>query len=91
MLYTLVTIPLINKLEINETHLKALQQVFSKDRIHHTLKDAAVYVKALGITIITTDSDKVDRKDALFDGYHEPGACGSTRERVKNMTTMIDQ
>ncbi|KAL1743691.1 RecF/RecN/SMC [Schizophyllum fasciatum] len=65
-------VPLIDQLEFDETHTKALQQVFGKTCVCHTLDDATAYVKSHGINTITTDGDKVDRKGALTGGYHDP-------------------
>uniref|UniRef100_D8PZC5 Structural maintenance of chromosomes protein n=1 Tax=Schizophyllum commune (strain H4-8 / FGSC 9210) TaxID=578458 RepID=D8PZC5_SCHCM len=88
---TLDAVPLINQLEFDETHIKALQQVFGKTCVCHTLEDATAYVKSHGINTITTDGDKVDRKGALTGGYHDPRrsrldavrAAASWQEKVR--------
>ena len=64
-------IPLMDKLQFDQTHLKALQQVFGKTCVCRDLTIAAAYVKSHGINTITLDGDKVDRKGALTGGYHD--------------------
>ena len=96
---TLDAIPLINQLEFDETHIKALQQVFGKTCVCHTLEDATAYVKSHGINTITTDGDKVDRKGALTGGYHDPRrsrleavrAAASWQEKVRATTARSEE
>lgn len=77
-------IPLIDKLQYDITHQKAIQQVFGKTCVCRDLTIAAAYVKSHGINTITLDGDKVDRKGALTGGYHD--VRRSRIEAIRNVT-----
>jgi len=64
-------IPLLDKLEYDQTYEKAFQQVFGKTCVCRDLTIAAAYVKSHSINTITLEGDKVDRKGALTGGYHD--------------------
>ncbi|PCH43742.1 RecF/RecN/SMC protein [Wolfiporia cocos MD-104 SS10] len=77
-------IPLLEKLEFDNAHHKAFEQVFGKTCVCRDLTIAAAYVKSHGINTITLDGDKVDRKGALTGGYHD--VRRSRIEATKNLT-----
>lgn len=77
-------IPLMDKLQFNQMHVKAIQQVFGKTCVCRDLTIAAAYVKSHGINTITLDGDKVDRKGALTGGYHD--LRRSRLEAINNLT-----
>ncbi|KIK63824.1 hypothetical protein GYMLUDRAFT_40909 [Collybiopsis luxurians FD-317 M1] len=78
-------IPILEKLQFDDAHAKAFQQVFGKTCVCKDLTVAAAYVKSHGINTITLDGDKVDRKGALTGGFHD--VRRSRIEAIKNVTS----
>ncbi|KDR77404.1 hypothetical protein GALMADRAFT_266923 [Galerina marginata CBS 339.88] len=63
--------PLLSKLTFAPEHAAAFEQVFGKTFVCRDLSIAAAYVRSHGISAITLDGDRVDRKGALTGGYHD--------------------
>ncbi|KAB8360687.1 hypothetical protein FH972_024423 [Carpinus fangiana] len=66
-------IPLIAKLTFGERYKKAMEQVFGKTIICPNLAVASQYARSHGVTAITPDGDRSDKKGALTGGWHDPG------------------
>lgn len=64
---------MLRKLTFDQTHAKAMQQVFGRMIICKNLTIASSYVQSSkDINAITLDGDKVERKGALTGGYNDP-------------------
>ena len=63
---------------------KALQQVFGKTVICPNLQIAAQYARSHGVSAITPEGDRSDKKGALTGGYHDPKQ--SRLDAVANLT-----
>ncbi|KAI9341941.1 putative chromosome segregation protein SudA [Obelidium mucronatum] len=64
-------IPMISKLQYDPIYHKAFLQVFGKAVICPNLTMAAQYARQDGLTAVTYDGDRADRKGSLTGGYHD--------------------
>ncbi|KAJ3065903.1 Structural maintenance of chromosomes protein 3 [Podochytrium sp. JEL0797] len=64
-------IPMISKLQYNPIHHKAFLQVFGKAVICPNLTMAAQYARQDGLTAVTYEGDRADKKGSLTGGYHD--------------------
>ncbi|KAK6442606.1 Structural maintenance of chromosomes protein 3 [Oleoguttula sp. CCFEE 5521] len=64
-------VPLLSKLRYDATYEKAFQQVFGKTIVCPTLQVASQYARSHGVSAITPDGDRSDKKGALTGGYHD--------------------
>ncbi|KAI6858738.1 putative chromosome segregation protein SudA [Hortaea werneckii] len=62
---------LVTKLRYDERFEKAFQQVFGKTIVCPNLQVASQYARSHGVTAITPDGDRSDKKGALTGGYHD--------------------
>ncbi|KAI7511432.1 RecF/RecN/SMC protein, partial [Hortaea werneckii] len=62
---------LVTKLRYDEKFEKAFQQVFGKTIVCPNLQVASQYARSHGVTAITPDGDRSDKKGALTGGYHD--------------------
>ena len=65
-------IEMISRLDYDPMFEKAFQQVFGKTIICPNLQIAAQYARSHGVTAITPEGDRSDKKGALTGGYHDP-------------------
>ena len=79
------SIPMIDKLRFDPLYEKAFQQVFGKTIICPDLTIASQYARSHGVSAITMDGDRSDKKGALSGGYHDKRQ--SRLEAVKHATT----
>ena len=77
-------VPMIEKLQFDPMYEKAFQQVFGKTVVCPNLAIAAQYARSHGVSAITLDGDRSDKKGALTGGYHDPRQ--SRLEAVRNVT-----
>ena len=75
-------VPMIDKLKFDPHYEKAFQQVFGKTIICPDLTVASQYARSHGVSAITMDGDRSDKKGALSGGYHDKRQ--SRLEAVKN-------
>lgn len=64
-------IPLLSKLKYDKTYHKAFEQVFGKTIVCPDLRAASHYARAHGVSAITPDGDRSNKKGALTGGYHD--------------------
>lgn len=62
---------LLSKLKYDERYQKAYEQVFGKTIVCPTLQIASGYARSNGVSAITPDGDRSDKKGALTGGYHD--------------------
>lgn len=62
---------LITKLRYDKMYDKAFQQVFGKTIVCPNLQVASQYARSHGVTAITPEGDRSDKKGALTGGYHD--------------------
>ena len=77
------SIPMMEKIQFDPTYEKAFQQVFGKIIICPNLAIAAQYARSHGVSAITMEGDRSDKKGALTGGYHDPRQ--SRLEAVSNV------
>jgi len=65
-------LPLIKRIQFDQRYLKAVEHVFGKTIICPNLQVAANYARSHGVTAITQDGDRADKKGALTGGFHDP-------------------
>lgn len=65
-------IEMITRLNFDAKYTKAFQQVFGKTIICPNLEIAAQYARSHGVSAITPDGDRSDKKGALSGGYYDP-------------------
>lgn len=65
-------IEMISKLIYDPTYEKAFQQVFGKTIICPNLQIASQYARSHGVSAITPEGDRSDKKGALTGGYFDP-------------------
>ncbi|KAJ3129036.1 Structural maintenance of chromosomes protein 3 [Physocladia obscura] len=78
-------IPMISKLRFNAMYQKAFLQVFGKAVICPTLTMAAQYARQDGLTAVTYEGDRADRKGSLTGGFHD--SRKSKLEAIKSFKT----
>ncbi|KAK9897698.1 RecF/RecN/SMC protein [Cystobasidium minutum MCA 4210] len=76
-------VPMISRLDFDERYRPAMQQVFGKAIIVPDLHIGAVYARSHGLTAITLQGDKQDKKGALTGGFHD-----SKRSRLDSVKTL---
>lgn len=62
---------LLSKLKYDERYQRAYEQVFGKTIVCPTLQIASGYARSNGVSAITPDGDRSDKKGALTGGYHD--------------------
>ena len=65
-------IPLIKRIQFDQRYTKAVEHVFGKTIICPNLSVASNYARSHGVTAITQDGDRADKKGALTGGFHDP-------------------
>ncbi|KAI9776255.1 MAG: Structural maintenance of chromosomes protein 3 [Geoglossum umbratile] len=65
-------LPMMEKIQFDEAYRKAFEQVFGKTIICPNLAVAAQYARSHGVTAITPEGDRSDKKGALTGGFHDP-------------------
>ncbi|KAJ3013173.1 UNVERIFIED_CONTAM: Structural maintenance of chromosomes protein 3, partial [Siphonaria sp. JEL0065] len=78
-------IPMISKLQYDPLYHKAFLQVFGKAVICPNLTMAAQYARQDGLTAVTYEGDRADRKGSLTGGYHDTRK--SKLEAIKTFKT----
>ncbi|ETN39896.1 uncharacterized protein HMPREF1541_06122 [Cyphellophora europaea CBS 101466] len=63
--------PLMSLIKYDSMYEKAVQQVFGKAIIAQNLSVAAQYARTHGLTAVTPEGDRSDKKGALTGGYHD--------------------
>ena len=63
--------PLMSLIKCDPMYEKAVQQVFGKAIIAQNLSIAAQYARTHGLTAVTPEGDRSDKKGALTGGYHD--------------------
>ncbi|EXJ54525.1 structural maintenance-chromosome 3 (chondroitin sulfate proteoglycan 6) [Cladophialophora yegresii CBS 114405] len=63
--------PLMSLIKYDPMYEKAVQQVFGKAIIAQNLSIAAQYARTHGLTAVTPEGDRSDKKGALTGGYHD--------------------
>lgn len=63
--------PLMSLMNYDPMFEKAVQQVFGKAIIAQNLSIAAQYARTHGLTAVTPEGDRSDKKGALTGGYHD--------------------
>lgn len=63
--------PLMSLMSYDPKYEKAVQQVFGKAIIAQNLTVAAQYARTHGVTAVTPEGDRSDKKGALTGGYHD--------------------
>ncbi|EXJ82729.1 structural maintenance-chromosome 3 (chondroitin sulfate proteoglycan 6) [Capronia epimyces CBS 606.96] len=63
--------PLMSLIKYDPKFEKAVQQVFGKAIIAQNLSVAAQYARTHGLTAVTPEGDRSDKKGALTGGYHD--------------------
>ncbi|KAJ8607505.1 hypothetical protein MRB53_040277 [Persea americana] len=64
-------IPLLSKLKYDPMFEKAYQQVFGKTIVCPDLRAASHYARSHGVSAITPEGDRSNKKGALTGGYHD--------------------
>jgi len=85
--------PLMSLINYDPKFEKAVQQVFGKAIIAQNLSIAAQYARTHGLTAVTPEGDRSDKKGALTGGYHDirasrlkaTKAVTSARERFEEV------
>lgn len=92
-------IVLSKKLNFDRSLTPAFEQIFGKTIVCPNLEIASAYVRSHGVTAISLDGDKVERKGSLTGGYHDPRrsrldaikAVRRWREQVDSDTAKLDE
>ncbi|RVX73451.1 hypothetical protein B0A52_03093 [Exophiala mesophila] len=63
--------PMMSLINYDPKYEKAVQQVFGKAIIAQNLSVAAQYARTHGLTAVTPEGDRSDKKGALTGGYHD--------------------
>ncbi len=77
--------PLMSLIEYDDMYEKAVQQVFGKAIIAQNLSVAAQYARTHGLTAVTPEGDRSDKKGALTGGYHD-----TKQSRLKATKALIE-
>ncbi|KAF8423598.1 hypothetical protein EV426DRAFT_118468 [Tirmania nivea] len=64
--------PLLNKISYKPAYAKAFEQVFGKTLLCPDLNVAAQFARSHGLSAITPDGDRGDKRGALTGGYYDP-------------------
>ncbi len=64
-------VPLLTKLKYDPIYEPAFRQVFGKTIVCPNLQVAAQYARSHGVSAITPDGDRSDKKGALTGGWHD--------------------
>jgi structural maintenance of chromosome 3 (chondroitin sulfate proteoglycan 6) len=86
--------PLISLIKYDPKYEKAVQQVFGKAIIAQNLSVASQYARTHGLTAVTPEGDRSDKKGALTGGYHDhrssrmkaSQALSTTRANYEDLT-----
>ncbi|KAJ3342500.1 Structural maintenance of chromosomes protein 3 [Entophlyctis luteolus] len=78
-------IPMLSRLQYDPLYHKAFVQVFGKAVICPNLSLAAQYARQDGLTAVTYEGDRADRKGSLTGGYHD--SRKSKLEAIKSFKT----
>lgn len=65
-------IPLISKLNYDEKYHPAISTIFGKVLLCRDIDVATEYAKKANLSCVTLDGDEVQRKGAMFGGFHDP-------------------
>lgn len=85
-------IPMIKKLRFDDKYNKAFEQVFNKAIICPNLEVASAYARSAGLTAVTLDGDRADRKGALTGGYLDARRSKlETAKTLKTLRTQLDE
>lgn len=79
------SVPLISRLKYDKKFEPAMQQVFGKTVVCPNLQVAAQYARSHGISAITPDGDRSDKKGALTGGFYD-----SRRSRIDAMQKFME-
>ncbi|KAI9889312.1 MAG: Structural maintenance of chromosomes protein 3 [Vezdaea aestivalis] len=82
-------IPLMDKVEFDELYAPAFNQVFGKTIVCPNLAIASQYARSHGVTAITPEGDRSDKKGALTGGFHDPRR--SRLDAVKTLSRWRDE
>ncbi|KAI9864054.1 MAG: Structural maintenance of chromosomes protein 3 [Trichoglossum hirsutum] len=82
-------VPMMEKIQFDEMYRKAFEQVFGKTIICPNLAVAAQYARSHGVSAITPEGDRSDKKGALTGGFHDPRQ--SRIQAVKNLAKWRDE
>ena len=82
-------LPLIKRIQFDERYTKAVEHVFGKTIICPNLSVASNYARSHGVTAITQDGDRADKKGALTGGFHDPRS--SRLEAMSKVTKWRDE
>ena len=78
-------VPLISKMQYDAKFHPAFQQVFGKTIVCPNLQVASQYARSHGVSAITPDGDRSDKKGGLTGGYHDKRSSridGLSREKA---------
>lgn len=76
-------LPLVSRIQYDQRYEKAVQQVFGKTIVCPNLTVAAQYARSHGVSAITPEGDRSDKKGALTGGFHDPRS--SRLEAMQNV------
>ena len=77
--------PLMSLIDYDPMYERAVEQVFGKAIIAQNLSVAAGYARTHGLTAVTPDGDRSDKKGALTGGYHD-----TKRSRLKATQALVE-
>lgn len=83
------TIPMMEKLRFDQKYARAFNHVFGKTIICPNLQVASQYARSHGISAITPDGDRSDKRGALTGGFHD--SRSSRLECMKNVMKWRDE
>jgi structural maintenance of chromosome 3 (chondroitin sulfate proteoglycan 6) len=78
--------PLMSLIKYDVKYEKAVQQVFGKAIIAQNLSVASQYARTHGLTAVTPDGDRSDKKGALTGGYHDTRNSRMKASQALSMT-----
>ncbi|KAI9792162.1 MAG: Structural maintenance of chromosomes protein 3 [Peltula sp. TS41687] len=82
-------VPMMDKIQFDADYRRAFEQVFGKTIICPNLQIAAQYARSHGVSAITPEGDRSDKKGALTGGFYDPRR--SRLEAVKNVMRWRDE
>ncbi|KAK6003792.1 hypothetical protein QM012_009563 [Aureobasidium pullulans] len=74
---------LLTKIQYDKKYEKAFEQVFGKTIVCPNLATASQYARSHGVSAITPEGDRADKKGALTGGFHDPRS--SRLDGVRNV------